>query len=209
MIAPALGVQGLFLHDVLVGKPGHKGGIRSFEAVKTDLIRLFKQERHANVTTLFDRYGLPGDWPGVTESASLVDIGEAHSIICTAMRETINQYMGSSFRQERFVPYIQFHEIEALLFVRPHTTAQLLGKPQYGDKLLEAVRQHGGCEQINQGSTTAPSKRIAQLFPNYKKGKGINAHLPRVCGEVGLNNLRTACPLFNQWIESLLALQTI
>lgn len=204
VIAPELGVHGVYLQDILLGKPGHKGGIRSFESVKKDIIRLLKQEADTTVTTLFDRYGLPSDWPGLNLISPNADIVESRKVICTAMQGKINDEMGDSFRPERFVPYIQFHELEALLFVKPHTTAELLGDIRHGDALDKVVKQHGGCEQINQGLTTAPSKRIAQLFPNYRKGSGINAHLPRVCSKVGLSELRAACPLFDQWIRSLL-----
>lgn len=203
LLAPSLGIQGIYLHDVLVGRPGHKGGIRSFEAVKGDIKRLLKQEVEVKVTTLFDRYGLPSDWPGLAECKTKTNVVEAHTVLCKAMHDKICGEMGKDFRRERFVPHIQFYEIEALLFAKPDTTAELLGNAANAQWLHDAVRNSGGCEYINDGPTTAPSKRIEELFPNYKKGNSVNAHLPRVCTKVGLVDLRSACPLFDGWIKRL------
>jgi hypothetical protein len=190
---------------VQVGRPGHKGGIRSFEAVKGDLKRLLKQEAAVKVSTLFDRYGLPADWPGLAESKMKTDVAQAHAIICDAMHKHICAEMGEDFRPERFVPYIQFYELEALLFVKPDITANLLGNFAREGLLRDAVEKSGGCEFINDGHDTAPSKRIGKWFPNYKKGKGVNAHLPHICISVGLNELRSACPMFDNWIKNLIA----
>jgi len=117
--------------------------------------------------------------------------------------------MGPDFRAERFLPYIQFHEIEAFLFVEPTETARLLGDPRKAEQLQKAVDECCECEAVNDNANTAPSKRIEALFPTYKKGKGVNAHLPRVCQTLGLTALREACPLFNGWIERLESLVSI
>ena len=44
-LAPYLGARGLSLHAKVIGKPGHKGGVRSFEAVRKEILALLKQER--------------------------------------------------------------------------------------------------------------------------------------------------------------------
>lgn len=206
VLAPTLGNQGIYLHDVLVGKPGHKGGIRSFEAVKGDIKRLLKQENLATVTTLFDRYRLPSDWPGLALSNGQSNIEQAHAVLCQSMHKVVCDEMGTSFRADRFIPYIQYYEIEALLFAKPDMTADLLGNSRHARELGKAVEESGGCEQINDGPATAPSKRIEKLFSNYKKGGSINTDLPRICSAIGLSDLRAACPLFAKWISQLLRL---
>src|SRR3989442_11557036 len=54
--APYLGVRGLSLHAKVIGKPGHKGGVRSFEAVRKEILALLRQERGSRVSTMFDYY---------------------------------------------------------------------------------------------------------------------------------------------------------
>ncbi len=208
ILSPVLGVHGIYLHDVLLGKPGHKGGIRNFEVVKREIKSLLKQETSASVTTLFDRYGLPSNWPGLADSNTQTDIAKAHALLCRSMHEIVREEMGASFRAERFIPYIQYYEIEALLFVKPVLTAELLGNLRHADELGKAVQEAGGCEQINDGPSTAPSKRIERLFKNYKKGGSINTDLSRICDAVGLDSIRAACPLFANWIGQLLRLDS-
>lgn len=203
VLTPTLSNLGIYLHPILLGKPGHKGGIRSFAVVKREISNLLKQDTDAFVTTLFDRYGLPSDWPGLAESNLERELPKAHSKLCEAMHSEVSEKMGPYFRAQRFLPYIQFHEIEAYLFAAPDETARMLGNEARAEDLRAIVQEEGGCEDINDDPISAPSKRIIALFPNYRKGKGINADLPRICTEVGPQALRDACPLFSQWVQAL------
>jgi uncharacterized protein DUF4276 len=203
VLTPALSTRGIYPQPILLGKPGHKGGIRSFAVVQRDISNLLKQDTDAFVTTLFDRYGLPSDWPGLAESKVKGESPQAHSRLCQATHSDVSEKMGPHFRAQRFLPYIQFYEIEAYLFAVPDETARMLGNDARAEDLRAVVQEEGGCEDINDDPISAPSKRIIALFPNYKKGKGINADLPRICTEVGLQALRDACPLFSRWVEAL------
>jgi trehalose-6-phosphate synthase len=54
-------------------------------------------------------------------------------------------------------------------------------------------------ELINDGETTAPSKRILKLIPTYKKiTDGII-----IARKIGLEIMREKCPHFNQWLTQL------
>lgn len=57
-------------------------------------------------------------------------------------------------------------------------------------------------EEINEGPTTAPSKRLLGLFPGYQK----TLYGPMAAAAQGLAPLRAACPHFNQWVSVLVAL---
>lgn len=62
--------QGLFLTPIIVStNPGHKGGVVSYAKIKPQIERLCKQDTGAVVTTLFDLYALPIDFPGRQDSA--------------------------------------------------------------------------------------------------------------------------------------------
>jgi len=63
-----LGARGLSLHAKVIGKPGHKGGVRNFDAVRKEILALLRQERGSHVSTFFDYYGLPANGPGVQEA---------------------------------------------------------------------------------------------------------------------------------------------
>jgi len=64
LFAPYLATQGIYLSGRLVGKPGHKGGTRSWLSVRNDIFAVLKSDLSCLCTTLFDYYKLDRDWPG-------------------------------------------------------------------------------------------------------------------------------------------------
>ena len=86
----------------------------SYAQAKRDLMILRRQyrdndnERHL-FTTMFDFYALPDDFPCFKKSSHYSDIRERISFIETEFAKD----MGF----DDFIPYIQLHEFESLLFV--------------------------------------------------------------------------------------------
>ena len=200
--APYLGARGLSVHAKVIGKPGHKGGIRSFEAVRKEILALLKQERNSHVSTFFDYYGLPENWPGVPQAKGK-KAREIAAIVEMAMRSAVESKMDASDDPNRFVPYVQMHEAEALLFSDTNVMASVFERRDLQASLDRIVQECGECEEINDHETTAPSKRIEKLFPAYRKGSGIRAHAPMILKRIGMDRLRKACPHFNEWIAAL------
>lgn len=206
VVGPFLAALGIYMFPVLVGKPGHKGGVRSFYSVASDISKLLKQERNAYVTTLFDRYALPPNWPGFDVCQPDMEHSVVQLNLHNSMQQKILEDMGADFDGGRFIPYIQFYELETFLFCDPKISAEILGAPHHEEALAGIVLGAGNCEGINGGPETSPSKRIQKLFPNYKKGRGFNAHLPRICSSIGIGSIRGQCPLFHRWLSTLEAL---
>jgi hypothetical protein len=200
--APYLGAHGLSLHAKVIGKPGHKGGVRNFGAVRKEILALLRQERNSHVSTFFDYYGLPDNWPGV-QRAKGKEAREIATIVEMAMSNDVESKMDPSEDPGRFVPYVQMHEVEALLFSDPKVMADVFERPELEAQFMEILRECGECEEINDRAATAPSKRIERLFPKYRKGSGIRAHAPIIVKRIGVDRLRQACPHFNDWIMRL------
>src|SRR5207237_4869590 len=111
--ATYFGARGLSLHAKVIGKPGHKGGVRNFEVVRKEILALLKQERSSHVSTFFDYYGLPENWPGIQEAKGK-KAREIAAMVENAMRSEVESKMDASGHPSRFVPYVQMHEVEAL-----------------------------------------------------------------------------------------------
>jgi len=203
VVAPPLARQGIYVTAAQVGRPGQKGGVRSFVQVANDLARFFKQESDTLVGTFFDYYGLPPNWPGLAESKMRTDRSKA-KIVEQAMLDAMVGLMGKGFRPERFIPYVQLHEIEALLFVDPCVMAETFENPRLAGRFEEIVAafKHD-CEMINDDPSTAPSKQIKDLYPRYQKGKGLNAHAPMILSRIGIDRLCTTCKCFGEWYGKL------
>jgi hypothetical protein len=204
-VATQFSSLGFSVHPKVVGKPGHKGGVRSFTRILPEILALLRQEPQAKVSTLFDFYALPlEDWPGYPHSATLPPAqAVAHieaGLTAGASAEIPNLMPG------RFIPYIQLFEFEALLFADPAAMAQSFGDSALAPIFAGIASGCGGCEGIDDGPTTAPSKRIQTHFPAYIKGSGVNAHAPIILGQIARTNwaqLLVSCPRFASWLDRL------
>jgi hypothetical protein len=156
----------LVAHARRKGK-AHRGGVLKYRPLKDDIGRFLKQEKSDTVrfTTMIDLYRLPHDFP---------DYDDAAKFKSDPIRRV--EHLENAFRQDmidpRFLPYIQLHEYESLLFVDPNEFAfyySNCGKPI--DSLVKISRDFTSPELIDDGPTTAPSKRIIQLLPQYECDK--------------------------------------
>lgn len=167
-----------------------KGGVTAYYKVRNDVQRLLRDTNAVAVTTMYDLYNLPTDFPGYSNRPA----GNCY---------TKAAYLESEFRNEishpRFKPYLQVHEFEALLFVNPEITARMFPEVNKLPQLIAIKREFNSPEEINDGNTTAPSKRILRLFPNYEKP----LYGALVAIDTGLDRIRAECRHFNDWLTWL------
>ena len=199
VLAPELGSAGLGLiaRSVETGRTGpriHRGGMTSFAKAQRDIKRWLAQDPTAYVTTWFDLYRLPTDFPGSAEAQQQADPYRRTDLLEQAFARVIGN--------PRFIPYLQIHEFEGLLFTDPAAMDRMLAVRSSPSQLaqLRAIRSDkANPELINDGPTTAPSKRIIALFPGYEKiTSGV-----RILRSIGLPTLCSACPHFGEWIKRL------
>lgn len=99
----------------------------------------------------------------------------------------------------RFVPRVVMHEFEGLLFSRPDRFAESLGRPDLSEEFRAIREEFETPEDINDSPDTAPSKRVRNLYPPYRKP----LMGPLVMEKIGLDAVREACPLFSEWLSAL------
>jgi hypothetical protein len=119
------------------------------------------------------------------------------------MRDEISMHISASDEPSRFLPYVQMHEVEALLFVDPKIMAEALERPELEARFAQVLQKRGECEETNEHPATAPSKRIEAICSSYRKGSGIRAHAPIIVKNPGVERLREACPHLNDWVTRL------
>ena len=207
VLTPYLSERGVYSQArsvLLSGKGGrpHRGGLRSYHHPRLDIINWLKEDVGAYCTTMFDLYGLPDDFPGMDRATSS-SAQEKVKRLEEAFAEDVGADVADGAR--RFIPYLQLHEFEALLFANVAKLDEALSVLQ-GRSRIDALRhildKCGSPEEINEGAETAPSKRLKKLYPTYDKG----FFGPLVAGEVGIDAIRAACPHFDEWLARLEAL---
>ena len=197
ILAPYLGMQGIFITPTVLSKPGQKGGDVRFVRAQRDIAKHLKQRGDTYVSLLLDYYGLGSDWPGLAAAQQQRDPKGVSTAICAATQAAVDAELREHRSGERFVPYVSMHEFEALLFSEPSSLAAAL---QVKQQRIEAIiAECGEPEAIDSSAATAPSKRIAQLQPRFKKSTDSIA----IAKAIGIPRIRAQCPLFNAWLSRL------
>lgn len=203
--------RGIYLFPQRIGRQGKKGGDVRFDRLYADVRNLLKGDSTAYCTTLIDFYQLPANFPGKKESAEKNSIADKAQSVNEAMMNALadDRYLGGNLIK-RFIPYVQMHEFEGLLFSDPSLLASAVAPKCNDDKIKQKLPEtfheirskFSSPEEINDNISTAPSKRILNYVPRYKKvADGANA-----AKAIGLATIRRECQLFNAWLEKLEAL---
>ena len=168
-------------------KKNKKGGNVAFEYLKNDIERV-AATRNVLITTFLDFFRLPTDFSGYTTDSLKIE----------QIEEAVRENISSIVDRANFLPYIQRHEIEALMYTNMDGFNYVVDKEESLNKLKEIINQYANPEDINSGSETAPSKRLMKIFPYQKTTDGeiILEALP-------IDDIRSKCPRFNEWLENL------
>ena len=171
-----------------------KGTIKYRSLLRKFILRQANESNIALVTTMFDYYALPKDFPG-RDSLSTGQCYDQVAYLEKAFAEDI--------AHDKFLPYLLLHEFEALLFSVPEEIAKTFPKKDESHELLKIKTAHrNNPEEIDDGPMTAPSKRIKRLYPDYDK----SLQGPAIIQRIGLNNVRQECRHFDEWLTKLEAI---
>lgn len=196
LLGPHLSAFGKVVHvrRLRTGKT-QRGGYTNWSKAKADIEQWLRNDPGAWHTTLIDLYGLNGKFPGYTASRNLLPYPKVAHIEAAFGS-------GISMAAHRFIPFVQLHEFESLLFADPVKMEDWLGLDhRLPVNCFADVKQlfGGQAELINDSRITAPSKRILAVCPGYRKV--VDGLL--VLEEIGLPRIRQQCPHFDAWVSRL------
>ena len=203
VLGPHLWSHGVYLHNpVLIAKTRknrivHRGGGRAFRPMQNDIERRLKEDPGADVhfTTMIDLYRLHRDFPGRDEADNLHN--QPYDRVAS-----LEQSWSRETHDSRFIPFIQLHEFEAYLYTEVAKFVDFFDSATQGIRKLQSVAGRvGSPELINDGEQTAPSKRIIDQFPTYRRVKANVG--PQMARLIGLPKIRAACPHFDAWVGRL------
>ncbi len=193
--------------DTLIQNPTIKktgGGIVHWDALKTQIERHLKQDQRAYITTLIDYYGIHDHhaYPLWQKAEQLHDPCKRMNMVESGMHNDIAPDL-----RRRFIPYIQLHEFEGLLFSEMEVYDNSFERNEFGDYdyLLETIRDNPNPELINKGPETSPSKRLQRIIKDYHTDtENMKVYYgSALAHDIGLPKIRSKCPRFNDWITKL------
>ena len=175
-----------------------RGGIVKWAKLKEQIEIHLKSEPDAYVTTLIDYYGTyeKYEFPGWAAAHAIVDRNARISALEQAMLNDIDPAL-----QHRFIPYLQLHEFEGLLFndidviYNQIPAADIVGKAE----LEKTFADYANPEMINNNRETSPSHRLTRIIRGYNKV----VYGDILSEAIGLTRIRAKSPRFNSWITTI------
>lgn len=210
VITPHLAAFNVFVTGIRFTGPGRRsessiprgGMLHKFMPTLKDMRLWTKEDKGADArfSMMVDFYHLPHDFPGFVAAKQKHGYIEQVKALQTALAAEIGD--------ERFIPYLQVHEFEALVLVDPLRLVELYeGRLARIQKLAEECHRFSTPEEINGGQHSHPKYRIKHpaVLPEYDE----NVAGPLVLEQIGLSKLREKCPHFNSWLTHLEGLDTV
>ncbi len=188
--------KGINIQSPLIKKS--MGGIVDWEELKKQITLHLKKEPNAYVTTLIDYYGLKSKhkFPNWEETQKQPDKNKRMELIEFEMKKDIDDSI-----RHRFIPYVQLHEFEGLLFndigifYNLFSSNELVGE----EELKQTFQQFDNPEMINDNRETSPSHRLKRIILGYNKIVYGNI----LVEEIGLKKIRAKSPRFSKWLEKI------
>lgn len=206
VLAPAFYPLGLNLIAEMVGtSPGHRGGALNYDRVRRHLRNTLRQHSAPVVTTLLDLYQLDRRFPGFEVASKQTDLSRRLSTLQLALHAEVVAEAGC--QPDRFIPHIQPHEFEALLFSDVPTLTRVEPGWQTATAALTAVRAAAESpEYINDRPESKPAAHLERELrhPGYHKRR----HGPIAAQKIGLARIEAECAFFSAWLGKIRALAT-
>lgn len=194
VLSPYFLLKGIFVEAPTI-KHSH-GGIVPWDTLKRQLVEHL-HEGDAIVTMLIDFYRIKDSYqyPGWEEAKTIEDSQDKMNGLFHDMSNDMPEDL-----RDRFVPYIQYHEFEGLLFsdISAFRNNFLPTECDF-DAIQSAIDEFETPEDINNKPETAPSSRLIAAVTGYDKV----LYGTILAEETGLGTIRSRCPLFNSWIERI------
>lgn len=196
ILQPHFNQFGIIIQNPTIKKTA--GGIVNWSALKHQIETHLKHDQAAYITTLIDFYGIHANhnYPNWLQANKNLDKNSGMDLMEQGMFDNI-----ATSLQQRFIPYIQLHEFEGLLFCNIDVFNNGFEQNEFLDYnyLTETIDNNQNPELINDSSTTSPSKRLIRILKDYSK----ITHGCLIAHDIGINKIRNKCPRFNNWISIL------
>lgn len=189
VLSPHFQPLNIWLNSIIIRTgPQGKGGVTSYRKMKWQVENKCKEDATAWVTTLLDFYGLPSDFPAMTSKTDSLTKAKA-----------VENAFQMDIVQPNFIANIVVHEFESLLFSAPTAFAEWFDDAHVVEILTRVRKSFATPEHIDDGQTSAPSKRILAVCDAYDKVY----HGCLIALDIGLDTIRQECPLFDAWVKRL------
>lgn len=193
LIAPYLNKYGIYyVVPILIHTSKIKqGGFVNYAHLRNDAIKLLTSSKNDFIVSMFVDYFRCPELPDRERYENIAD----HNLQVEEMEQCISNNINDS----RFIPYIQLHEFESLLYSSNQGFKEYFSDVQQ-EKTQKIIEAFPNPEDINSSPQKAPSKRLLAIKSDYNKV--IEGNL--IALMVGFEQILAKCPRFRRWIERII-----
>jgi hypothetical protein len=196
LLASYFGKRNIYIQSPLIKRS--MGGIVRWEILKKE-IETYLRENDVFVTMLIDYYGVYSKYhfPSWDQAQKISDKNARIDFLEKAMQNDINESV-----RNRFIPYMQLHEFEGLLFNEIEIFYEQVPKEELVGltELKQTFKDYpDNPEMINSNPETSPSHRLERIISGYNKV--LYGHY--FAEAIGLNRIRNKSPRFNEWLRRI------
>lgn len=166
-------------------KQHKKGGVSGYLKFKNEVTRTLAQG-NVIITSFIDFFKLPTDFPAYTSDSTKI--------------AQIEQAIHDDFHNNpAFIPYIQRHELEALMFSGREGFDLVIDDLEKLNQIDEILEAYSNPEDINNHPDTAPSKRLIKIFGYDKVTDG-----ELILDILAIDKMIDKCPRFAEWLNKII-----
>jgi len=196
LLQPHFSAHGITLQAPLIKKT--MGGIANWNVLKREIETYLRREKDVLVTTLVDYYGIKDShgFPLWAEKQAIADKNQRLDELEAAMLADVDENL-----RPHFVPYLQLHEFEGLLFSDKQAFYTTFNEDELAgeDELEQTFADFNNPEMINDGVETSPSHRLERIISGYEKV----VYGCCLAEAIGLEKMRQKSPRFDNWLKRL------
>lgn len=200
LLVPYLYGRGLVCHiqafTVFMSGGGH--GHNNTEHFLNTITPVLYYAGEPVITSLLDFFRFPRKQPAFAACAAHATAAAQAACLQTALFEAVQHIRP----YPRFIPYLQLHEFEALLFA--DDAGHELHHPKIRAEVAAVIAAHPSPEDINSHPEHAPSKRLAVIYQAHNQRYRKVADAVDVVELIGMDRLLARCPRFRAWVEQLI-----
>ena len=196
------GIPSYFIKSIMITMSGGGHGFNNIEYFKNTIKPILHREDQPIVTSFIDHYRLNSEkkLPGYQECIKETNVERK----LAKMEEKLQEAVQSIKPYRFFIPYIQQHEFETLLFANPADGFDLEDE-RIRHEIIELCNSFSSIEDINSTPQGAPSVRLEGIYAKYKKKYNKAADAVDIAELTTIEKILEKCPRFKRWIDLLIS----
>jgi hypothetical protein len=177
------------------------GGIVKFSKILPELREHLKEKKI--VATYFDYYGIHENHNFRNYHEAKVNQTNAKIGVELLEKGMFEALVEKGINTRYFIPYIQLHEFEALLFSSTKSFELVYDNDNITEEIQKINSRYPNPEDINDSPNTAPSKRIIKIVEKHRTSYEKVIDGEDLATLTSIDTIMEKCPRFKKWITKI------